>query len=300
MSALHLSSMTTPLPGWKLALLQHSRASSMQSSPARSDRSSIDFQDSLYALRTLPSAKGDDATDMIRELAVDLLDSVSKGGKRLGRTQREAGTPPLKESEQHGTEGHDGPSHNAALSQAPTIPQSMAVSPSARAGEAEAQARALPGDSPIRCFTPSSPNSVTSSTPSERKRRTRRSSARSADADDLSLREVMRSRSALGHRRDETDVTMRDSPNVSVHFTVGEDGGQQHAVWAGSRTSSRSRSPTRPKSSGSGPAYLQPSESYLRSLQEPRPKTPGSDFFMSVSVSPSSKLLDRHTRNANW
>ena len=257
----------------------NSIASSTQSSLARSDRSNIDFQDALYASKTYD----DDATDMIRELAVELLDSVSAGKRLAGRRGTSGTNTSRSQIQAAGPEMRDGLAHAAALSQAPTIPQSMAVSPSARASDAP-QAQEMPAKSdgsPIRCFTPSSPNSAASSTTSERKRRTRRSSARCAD-DEFSLREMTRGSTALGNRREGAHsagcASRALSPNASVQFSSIEYGHGQDAM------RSKSRSKLRPKSAATGPSYLQPSESYLRRLHEPRPKTPGIFIFVCVGA----------------
>jgi hypothetical protein len=195
------------------------------------------------------------------------------------------------------------------MSEAPTTSQSPAQSPPALMWGG-----VLPAAAPIRAFTPPRPASATSATASERKRRTRRSSASSSsmldelDAADLlgldgtahaaragprpasaqgrvdagarpglscspqANRTPVRSKTALGHRYFFDEAQSPQLSSASVHFSGAAEGPPRDAVRRGRP---RAGSPSRPKSASGLPSYLQPSQSYLRSLTEPRPTTPG-------------------------
>jgi hypothetical protein len=347
------------LPAWKLALQQHtrssSRGSSRVSSPAGTHRSGasersldIDMQDSQYAARmaSRSSRTCDSAADndllLIRELAVDLLDSVSKEQQRPakmhGEGLDEAGRHDAAAARQASKRRHDDVNvSEAMLSEAPTTNQSASVSPERATSPVlawDVDLSASPTNLPIRCFptqegmmpqSPSRPTSATSASLSERKRRTRRSSASSASGQDelvtVDLRGLdeiareqpiyfrfqqlrpesahgrvdpgrraqmdwllspkhdrVRASTAMGHRKQESlkprrDYGARSEPaSPTVHFPGIGDGIQRDSLHGPSRPGS----PSRPKSAASRrPAYLQPSQSYLRSLAEPKPSTPG-------------------------
>jgi len=310
-----LMSERPPSPlAWRLALQQHSPARSVASPAGIAAGRGDDDQDGFF--------------DLIRELAVDLLDSVNTDSHSLCSGKQEKCTAHSGGELSHGIiEG--------ALSEATTTTHSatdsVAVSPDNRSRDRSDWSLGLaasPGrlriPLPIRNF-PSSPRPAsvslsgrTSAFSSERRRRTRRSSGNSSvlceldTVDLLELDRIAQDQPACftrQHRRPESAQACFDhssgcqadcslfpphnrAPVRSTTSTgyiesdpasttgVGSAGGSSRVSlrWtlrSPSRQSASGRSLCRPQSASGLPSYLRPSQSYLRSLQEHRPTTPG-------------------------
>ena len=329
--------MATP-PAWKLAFQQHtcssSRASSRACTPTHTHRSidrstcDIDFDRSTHAASPCLGIGSEAAGDlnMIRELAVELLESVNKNRKSLAHKDRGAARstasalfideaerfvardarPGLKHSmsldrdvlaleAEHASGSLAGAFANEViLSEAPTSVQSMAVSPTSKS-----LTYALPWASPVPVGS--------SSTPSERKRRTTHSSQSSSVVDSPDPLLSFESREAesalredgpqkrrqkgtsdligldLGALTDQTTLApslkpKRPSSALVLRTQERETlcNRNQRDSKPRSQSCSRPSSPTRPQFAPVYKrAYVQPSQSYLRSLTEPRPTTPG-------------------------
>jgi len=300
---------------WRLALQQHSPARSVASPAGTAAGRGDDNQDGFF--------------DLIRELALDLLDSVNTDSHSLCSGKQE------KYTAHSGGELSEG-IIEGALSEATTTTHSatdsVAVSPDNRSRDRSDWSLGLaasPGrlriPLPIRNF-PASPQPASVSLPgrtsaisSERRRRTRRSSENSSvlcELDTVDLQELDRvvqdppACFTRQHRRPESAQAYFDhssegsqadcslspprnrAPVRSTTSTgciesdlasptgVGSASGSSRVSlrWtlrSPSRQSASGRSPCRPKSASGLPSYLRPSQSYLRSLQEHRPTTPG-------------------------